>query len=168
MDRAQEWAENKLWGRHGVQTEASVIDFKDLLERIFGADHATKALDYVQSQALAAGEALTHRGDRSEDIFFIESGRIEVLIPRPGAVDWRVGVMEAGALIGEMAVYLGQPRSATLVALTDCRVRKFDAAGVQAMEQVDPELASALHRHIAAGLASKLVDMNRLVAALRH
>ena len=168
LDRAQEWAENKLLGRHGVQTDDSSIDFAALLTGIFGPGKAEQALGYVQSQDLAAGEVLTHMGDRSKDIFFIESGRVEVLIPRAGTADLRVGVMEAGALIGEMAMYLGQPRSATLVALTDCRVRKFEAARVQAMEHADPELASALHRHIAAGLASKLVDMNRLVAALKR
>lgn len=166
LDRAQEWAEDKILRNHGAQPHQAAIDFDALLLRIFGAADALRAQDYFDVLELDAGDVLAHMGEVSRDIFVIESGRVEVLLRRAGARDLRVGVMEAGTLIGEMAMYLGTPRTASLVALTQTQVRRLRAESLEAMQRDQPLLAAALHRHIAAALAGKLVDMNRLVSAL--
>ena len=166
LDHAHEWAENDLLDRHGVTRLDTAIDFEVLAQRIFGTINLELALRYLEPMNLEAGAILAKAGDTSTDIYFIERGRIEVLLMSPDAQDVRLGVMEAGTLIGEMAMYLGTPRTATLVALCPTRVQKLAAWQMEAMQRDNPLLAAALHRHIAAALAGKLVDLHRLVTAL--
>lgn len=71
------------------------------------------------TQQLGKGEVLVTQGDHGGDLYVLESGRL--IVERDG-VD--IAAIEApDSLIGEMAVLLGKPHTATVRADRDSRVR---------------------------------------------
>lgn len=77
-------------------------------------------------ETLAPGTQLTTEGTRSGQLYILESGKLTV--KREGVA--LATIEEPGAIIGEMAVLLGIPHSATVVAQSEARVRVVaDALG---------------------------------------
>lgn len=82
-------------------------------------------LALTQSQpirSLVPGEELVTRGDEGGELFVLESGRL--IVERDGVT--LATIAEPGALIGEMAVLLGNDHSATVRAETAAVVRVID------------------------------------------
>jgi Cyclic nucleotide-binding domain len=73
-------------------------------------------------QSLAAGEALVRQGEPGADIYLLLDGVIRV--ERDGE---RLAEYGPGAMLGERAYLEGGSRSATLAAVTACRVAAIDA-----------------------------------------
>jgi SulP family sulfate permease len=78
----------------------------------------------------------------------------------------RVRSAGAGTLIGEIAVYTGQRRTATVRAETTCVAQRLSLSSLRRMEQADPHLANLLHRFLATVLAIKLTSTDLVVARL--
>lgn len=75
-------------------------------------------------ETLAPGTHLTTEGTRSGQLYILESGKLTV--QREGVA--LATIDEPGAIIGEMAVLLGIPHSATVIAQSTARVRVVDDA----------------------------------------
>ncbi|MGN6489395.1 MAG: Crp/Fnr family transcriptional regulator [Devosia sp.] len=77
-------------------------------------------------ETLAPGTHLTTEGTRSGQLYILESGTLSVMREGIGLAT----LDEPGAIIGEMAVLLGIPHSATVIAKTEAKVRVVaDAIG---------------------------------------
>lgn len=74
------------------------------------------------TRSLAPGEELVTRGDEGGELYVLDSGRLTV--ERDGVT--LATIAEPGALIGEMAVLLGNDHSATVRAETAATVRVID------------------------------------------
>ncbi|MBN9310602.1 MAG: cyclic nucleotide-binding domain-containing protein [Devosia sp.] len=86
-------------------------------------------------ETLAPGTQLTTEGTRSGQLYILESGKLKVT--RGGVT--LATIDQPGAIVGEMAVLLGTPHSATVVAETQSTVRVVDEAIEVLMQH--PELA---------------------------
>ena len=71
--------------------------------------------EVLERQVFHAGEAVFRVGDPPRCAYLIQSGMIEIKLARDGT-DVVVDTLEAGDLLGEMALVDSQPRSATAVA----------------------------------------------------
>jgi SulP family sulfate permease len=69
-------------------------------------------------------------------------------------------------MVGEVALYLGSPRTADVVAETPSVVLRLRRAVIDRMEAEEPELAAALHRRLAETLAERVRDSMRAYSAL--
>lgn len=65
-----------------------------------------------------AGDVIFHEGDPPGDMFVIRSGRVVVSIADDGT-STTLATLEGGSFFGEMSVFDGKPRSATVTALDD-------------------------------------------------
>ena len=74
--------------------------------------------------------------------------------------------MMAGTVIGEVAMYLDVPRSASVIADTNGVISCLPANALERMERDEPMLAAALHRLLAHYLASRLAGTLRTIEAL--
>lgn len=77
-----------------------------------------------------AGETLFEQGDEGQEIYIVLSGTVRVVGDvvldegqriHPGVCD-----LEEGAIFGEMPLFDQQPRSASVVAITDCELAVID------------------------------------------
>jgi CRP-like cAMP-binding protein len=107
-------------------------------------------------RTLAPGEVLISEGSPGGSLYILESGRLKV--ERDGIT--LVIISQPNALVGEMAVLLGRPSSATVRADGQAVVRTIAEAGQQLRQ--DGELSFA----VAALLAARLEATSALVVDL--
>lgn len=70
------------------------------------------------TKTFAAGQVVFRQGDAPGDMYLIRSGRAAVSLMDDGA-STTLATLEAGDFFGEMSLFDGKPRSATVTALND-------------------------------------------------
>jgi SulP family sulfate permease len=78
----------------------------------------------------------------------------------------RLRSVQAGVVVGEVAMYTGVHRTADVAAETPSVVLKLSSSAIDRIEAEDPELAGALHRWLAGILSERLRDTLREFDAL--
>lgn len=146
-------------------TEATQ-DLRDMFKSLIGEHERLDALiDAMDARTLEPGHTLIKAGEETKDIYFIQSGRISVRVPREDGSTMRVRTMVAGAIVGEMALYANQARSADVIVDTPTQLYVLGTQRFARMESEDPELAALMHRILASSLAEKLTTANQAMMA---
>lgn len=112
------------------------------------------------------GSILMAQGEASEDLIFLASGQATVTVTFGGGPEIRVRQFGPGTMIGEIGFLLGTPRTATVRAMTDCEIWTLTRAAMRRLETERPSAALALQRTVMAGLSTRLLDKDHLIAAL--
>ena len=94
------------------------------------------------------GEKIIEQGGAATSMFVLLEGGADVLVMADGHT-LNVAVLGAGDCFGEMSLLTGEPRSATVVAKTDCEVVEIGKAGLSEMLQHTPELLPTLSEMLA-------------------
>ncbi|MBI5430539.1 MAG: cyclic nucleotide-binding domain-containing protein [Nitrosomonadales bacterium] len=101
----------------------------------------------VDLQSIPAGQVLFGEGDQGNFMYVLMSGTAEIIVHN------RVlETAEAGAIVGEMAIIENRPRSATVVAKTDCRFLPIERERFNFLIQQKPEFALHIMQVLAARL----------------
>jgi CRP-like cAMP-binding protein len=78
----------------------------------------------------------------------------------------RLRTMGPGAVIGEMGLYLGQPRSASVVTDQPTHLYCLSAVALETMHRETPAMAAGFHRFVASLLAERLAHANATLQTL--
>jgi NTE family protein len=117
-----------------------------ILRRHFGSQ-SDGAVAFVEARAhyltLEPGQTLLEEGDGGEDVYFVLSGR---LLARSGGN--QLGKIGRGEPVGELAMFTGEPRSASIVASRRTTVARISRRVVEGAIARRPELAATLTRHV--------------------
>jgi CRP/FNR family transcriptional regulator, cyclic AMP receptor protein len=87
-------------------------------------------------QALYAGQTLFNEGEKGDLMYVIMSGTVMIVINAK-----MVEIAEAGAVVGEMAMIDDAPRSATVIAKSDCMLLPIERKRFNLMIQQTPDFA---------------------------
>jgi CRP-like cAMP-binding protein len=118
---------------------------------------ARALVERVSLAELQTGDVLIQEGASDNDLYFLLTGRVAVLV---GGRE--VGTREAGQHVGEVALLdPTAPRSATVVAREPTVVAKISERDFAAVAASEP----AVWRSLAAGLSGILAQRNRRAAA---
>lgn len=101
------------------------------------------------------GGVLTRQGAVAHWLYLIVRGRAQVLAEEAGVVT-PVSTLTDGDFFGEMGMLTGEPRSATVMALTDVDCYRLDKVGFAQVLVARPEMA----REISAILAQRRHDLD--------
>jgi sulfate permease, SulP family len=121
---------------------------------------------YTERESLSDGAVLIRQGDSPDDVYVLESGRLRVEMQTPDGTRMRVRSISPGVVVGEVALYSGDPRTADVVTEGPSVVLRLDRASIARIEAEDPALASAMHRWLAGVLSERLSDTLREFDAL--
>jgi CRP-like cAMP-binding protein len=102
------------------------------------------------TQSFAAGQKIFSEGDTGELMYVVVKGQVDVLIH--GKL---VEQLDAGGVIGEMALIDTGTRSATAIAKTECKLVPISKKRYQFLVQQTPNFALQLMRIIADRLRRK-------------
>ena len=69
-----------------------------------------------------AGETILKQGEAGDSAYIIEEGKVEIRFKDAEGRERVLGTRGANAMIGEMAIIDNAPRTATIVALEDCKL----------------------------------------------
>jgi hypothetical protein len=94
-----------------------------------------------------AGQYLFREGDAGSEMYIVESGSIAILRSARGSEP--IAVLETGDFLGEMAVLEDQPRFASAVARTDCRLLRIERAAFAELLRQNVEIAVRIMRKLA-------------------
>lgn len=116
--------------------------------------------------AKKGGEVISHTGQAANDFFYIIEGRVAIV--KKGV---EINFLDAGEMIGELAVFDDRPRSATMVAKSDCRLIHIQRERLYEVMQKRSSLDLGLVHVLAARLrdaAFRQERADRLVTAYRE
>lgn len=175
LDHGLEWVENRVLETatpsiggtsEGAASAARELDLRHMLAVHFSPDALEVLLDLCETVELRPGATLIHRGDPGDALYFIERGEVSVLVPLADEQHKRVRALAPGTIVGEMALYSGQPRSADVVAETACRVRRLSAERFARLQREHPMVANQFHRFVVTLLSERLSAVNEEIRAL--
>jgi len=73
----------------------------------------------------------------------------------------------AGTIVGELGMFVGGRRTASVVAEGPCVAQRISSDAIARMERDDPHLANLFHRFLTTLLADKLADNSRMFEQMR-
>lgn len=97
---------------------------------------------------IAGGETLMEQGDPGDALYLSVSGRLRAYINDDSGTPQPVREMGRGQVFGEMSLYTGEPRSATVVAIRDSVLVRLDKAHFDDLLASSHRLSMALTRQI--------------------
>ncbi len=158
FDAALELAEEQLLDRRDAAAKAdsggAALDFFE------SAQEREDFTAFLGERHLAPGEPLFAQGQASDDIFFVERGRLEIVTAGVHGTRIRLAKIVAGAMIGEMALYSGRPRTASVSAVEPAALRVLSRDDWLRMKRERPDLAARLDRHVILSLANTVGRAN--------
>lgn len=107
-----------------------------------------------------AGEVLFRAGDSGDTCYIVRSGAVKVTRRHKDGRTITLAELRQGQIFGELAMFSGETRSATVEALEDTSVVALLAADVRRTLAEHPEIAVKM----LAGLADRLRDANERIA----
>jgi small-conductance mechanosensitive channel/CRP-like cAMP-binding protein len=96
----------------------------------------------------APGELVIRAGDQGGSMFVVHNGRVQVQVS-DGGTTRPVAVLSEGAFFGEMALFTGEPRTASVVALEETEVLEIGTAAMKPLFETNPDLAESISWTIA-------------------
>src|SRR5690606_10666510 len=112
-----------------------------------------------------AGEYAMREGEVSQEMYFVESGRLTALLELADGSQVRLRTIVPGTIIGEVACYLGRPRSASVIADRDSSAFRISKEALARLGAEDPSLAVAFHEFMACAAAERLAHNTGLLEA---
>ena len=95
---------------------------------------------------LLAGETLIRQGDTDSDYYVLISGQLKVFVRNTHGQVVATGFVRPGEGVGEMALLMSEPRTATVVARLDCELVKFPQKSFLNLVETHPVAAMAMAR----------------------
>ncbi|HEX9286763.1 MAG TPA: mechanosensitive ion channel family protein [Thermoanaerobaculia bacterium] len=126
--------------RASIEAAISNVDLFALL-----SDEARgRVADGAKERRFAAGETVVREGDRGSSMFVVEAGRLGVSAHGSVGQSQRLAVLEPGAAFGEISLLTGDPRTATVRALTEATLVEIDKATLSPILRENPSIVGML------------------------
>jgi sulfate permease, SulP family len=168
LDRGLEWCENKTLAEASPTTSLEERRLVQRLRTLFSDPAlADRFMAYLQKKEIGEGAHLIRQGDPSDELYFLDSGQVTALLETDGGKSIRLRTMQAGTVVGEIGLYLSEPRSASVVADRPATVYLLSVEALCRMRADAPELAAEFHRFISCLLAERLVQANASLKSLQ-
>lgn len=108
-----------------------------------------------------AGTRIIQEGDLARDIFVVIDGNVEAVLDRHGERKV-LSTLGRGAVMGE-AGYFGQRRTASVDALSDVRLLRFDSQDLERLRVRYPVIAATIFRNLNRIQAERIARMTAMV-----
>jgi SulP family sulfate permease len=162
LDMAVDWCERRILRDLNLNAEEQNLELHDVLGRISYEEADVKLLsDFFVIEKRRAGEYLFNEGDRGESLYFVGSGTVVVVLKVQDQAERILRKYKAGAILGEMAIYTGENRTASVRIEDDAVLFRLDTDKLEEMSRRFPASTAALHTYIVKVLSERLGRANR-------
>ncbi|CAE6713900.1 hypothetical protein R69927_06938 [Paraburkholderia domus] len=160
LDAGLEWVEDTLLASDSRALPRAEEDFQAMLAPHFTSSALERLLALLEVRELDGGQPVFRHGEPGDAMYFVECGRVTVSLPFADGRSFRLRSFGPGTIVGEMAVYTQQVRSADVLAEGPARVRRLTLESLHALESDDPVTAQQIHRFVVKVMASRLAVAN--------
>jgi SulP family sulfate permease len=169
LDHGLEWCEELLLEHPDIQHNGRNLHLPEQLKDLWPAGGTINDLaTYLERCQVEAGQALIRQEEASECLYFIESGRVTARLELDGTRHLRLRTMGPGTVVGEVGLFLGGKRTASVIAETECTAYRLDRSALDRMRTEKPELALALHQFLIRLLAERLTTTSNMLRGMQH
>ncbi len=112
-----------------------------------------KVIRYAQSIDFKPGMMLLKAGESDDSLNIVVLGQVEVINPNSFGFLKRIATIGEGSVFGELAFFDGQPRSASIRAISEGQLLRLSRKGFDRIAAWNPSLAQQL-----------LFDLGRILA----
>ncbi len=117
-------------------------------------DQCAELVHSARDRLYGVGEAIVREGEPGSSVFVVFAGDVRVTAG-PGAAE--IARLSRGAYFGEMSLLTGEPRSATVRAVSDCELLEIDAEDFRRLVLTD----AALVQRMSEAVADRQADLQR-------
>ena len=162
LDTAVDWCERRILSELQRSDDDGKLKLADVLSRIAYEEADINLLaNYFVEENRAAGEYLFNEGDKGVSLYFVGGGTVVVVLKIPNQQEQILRKYKAGAILGEMAIYTGDNRTASVCIEKDAKLFRLDKDKLEEMSKKFPASTAALHTYIVKVLSERLSRANR-------
>lgn len=121
---------------------------------------ATELTKVARTRTVKSGSAVFEAGDPGDGFYALLEGSLRVVL-RGDESEQVLAILSPGSIFGELALFDGEPRSASVVAAKPSRIAFFDKAAVFRFADDNP----AVYRHMLCIVGRRLRASNANLAA---
>lgn len=111
-------------------------------------EETQKLAEKCEAKIFSPNEPIVRKGQEGKSMFVVHRGSVKIQITENGAPK-TVATLKEGEIFGEMGLFTGEPRSATVVAAEETEVLEIKHTAVKPLFKRNPALMEALSETIA-------------------
>lgn len=134
--------------RYDLRKTLSFLSSVDFLGAL-GEEALTILAERVQFQLFAQGERICYQGELGHSFYLVRSGRVGVEACNDDGEIFLRSELRGGDYFGEMALLTGEPRSATVYAITAVEVLTLDKEDLRELMAENPEVELTISQVLA-------------------
>jgi hypothetical protein len=120
------------------------------LFRDFSVDEMVAVIQGLRLLSFERGQVILREGQRGASLYTLTSGRVRAFKRDAGTGKQNpLGDLNEGAFFGEISILTGQPRMASVVALTRCELLELDRATLDGITKTHPHVWDVLREFAA-------------------
>jgi len=167
LDYGMEWCETQLLSENSRSVVVRAATLNAQLKKVFSSPEQIACfMEYLERMQVGKDHILINQGDPPDAMYFLDSGQVTAQLGTAPDRIIRLRSMGGGTVIGEMGLYLGQIRTATVFTTRPSIVYRLTGSAMREMEQAHPEIAALLHQWMVRLLAQRLSDNNQTLEEL--
>ena len=133
-------------GGRDTETIAELLSAVDIFSPLT-SDELNALAAGARGRVFAPGETIIRAGDSGASMFVVHRGSVDVRVDSNGE-QRTIKRLGEGAFFGEMALFTGEPRTASVVAAEETEVLEIDHDAMKGLFQTNPDLVEALSHTI--------------------
>jgi SulP family sulfate permease len=167
LDHGLEWCEEQLLEIERIATMRVPITLRaQLADSGFEKANVARLMEFLEQVNVEEGEYLIRQGEEADDLYFIELGTVSVYLELENDKRVRLQTLGLGTIVGEVGLYLGTTRSASVIAESPTIAYRLTRAALSEMKEKEPELAATFHEFVVRLLSERLTATNRSLEAV--
>ena len=118
--------------------------------------------EYSVSRTFPKGTLIFSQGDESDGMFIIREGKVKVFMSDDNGKEMLIAILGPGEIVGEIASLDGQPRTASVAAMTSCKVAKIGLIEFRTFLEDNPDLAFEIIRVLTSRMRDHATSISNL------
>ena len=144
LDTAVDWCERRILADLNINAGDHKLTLEEVLGSITYEESDVKLLsDFFVIENRKAGEYFFNEGDKGESLYFVGSGTVVVVLKVPHQKERILRKHKSGAILGEMAIYTGDNRTASVRIEDDAQLFRLDKGKLEEMSGKFPASTAA-------------------------
>jgi CRP-like cAMP-binding protein len=129
----------------------------------FSDNECGQLLSVMQPRDANSGDVIFHQGAQGDTLVVVMDGILRVEIADQAGNSATVATVQTGEVVGEMAVLDAAPRSASVVAATDCRLLELSRDGLGALRKSCPSASAGIVGAVIGDVTRRLRNVNKRI-----
>ena len=102
-------------------------------------DEMVAVIQGLKLLSFERGKVIIRQGEKGDSLYMLTAGSVRAFAKKDGK-QVKLGDLEEGAFFGEVSILTGKPRSATIVALSDCELLELNRATLDEIVKKHPHV----------------------------